>query len=175
MKMNMISKLLDIMKAEDLDEIEVRKFWSSIRLVKRRSQVMNDRTESAGEPAMLEFNSKTPAIEKKETVAAEISDIEVEKSGGSKDIPPSDVNEEQNFQQIVSPMVGTFYAAPGPGAESFVKTGQPVEIGQTVCVIEAMKLMNEIESDKKGKICKVLVKDSQPVEFGQPLFLVETA
>ena len=173
--MKMISKLLDIMKAENLDEIEVRKLFSSVRLVKRRSPVMNDRIESNAEPAMTGFNSEVPVVEDEKTAAAMISDIEVEESDRSEDVPSSEVNEEQEFQQIVSPMVGTFYLAPGPGAESFVKMGQHVEIGQTVCVIEAMKLMNEIESDKKGKICKVLVKDSQPVEFGQPLFLVETA
>ena len=175
MIMNMISKLIDIMKSEGLDEIEVRKFWSSIRLVKRRSPVMNDQIESAGEPAMIASDSGAAPVVEKETASAEISEIAREESEGSENISASGVSEEQNFQQIVSPMVGTFYLASGPEADSFVKAGQQVEVGQTVCVIEAMKLMNEIESDKNGIIRKVLVKDSQPVEFGQPLFLVETA
>ncbi|MBN2185518.1 MAG: acetyl-CoA carboxylase biotin carboxyl carrier protein [Candidatus Krumholzibacteriota bacterium] len=171
----MISELLEIMKAESLDEIEVRNLFSSIRLVRRQSPVVDGRIESSGGPEMVESTSGTPVVEDEKTAAAEISDIEAEESGKPDDLTPSDISEDQNFEQIVSPMVGTFYLAPGPGAEPFVKVGQYVEIGQTVCVIEAMKLMNEIESDKKGKICKVLVKDSRPVEFGQPLFLVEPA
>jgi acetyl-CoA carboxylase biotin carboxyl carrier protein len=76
-------------------------------------------------------------------------------------------------QAITSPMVGTFYQAPAPDADPYVELGQRVEVGQTVCIVEAMKLMNEIESDVKGKIVQVLVENAQPVEFGQKLFLVE--
>ncbi len=74
---------------------------------------------------------------------------------------------------ITSPMVGTFYSAPAPDADHYVEVGSTVEVGQTVCIIEAMKLMNEIESEVKGKIVKVLVENAQPVEYGQQLFLVE--
>ena len=74
---------------------------------------------------------------------------------------------------IKSPMVGTCYRAATPGAEPFVKTGQVVEKGVVVCIVEAMKLMNEIESEISGRIVKILVEDGQPVEFGQSLFLVE--
>jgi acetyl-CoA carboxylase biotin carboxyl carrier protein len=76
---------------------------------------------------------------------------------------------------ITSPLVGTFYRAPAPGADAYVETGTMVEVGQTVCIIEAMKLMNEIESEVKGRIVQVLVENAQPVEFGQKLFLVEPA
>ena len=79
-----------------------------------------------------------------------------------------------NLKQITSPMVGTYYRAPAPGAEPFVAEGQAVAVGQTVCIVEAMKLMNEIGSDFNGVIRKVLIENSQPVEYGQPLFLVET-
>jgi acetyl-CoA carboxylase biotin carboxyl carrier protein len=78
-----------------------------------------------------------------------------------------------NLKEIRSPMVGTFYSAPAPDAEPFVDVGQVVEVGQTVCIVEAMKLMNEIGSDFKGVIQKVVVENGQPVEFGQPLFLVD--
>jgi acetyl-CoA carboxylase biotin carboxyl carrier protein len=78
-----------------------------------------------------------------------------------------------NLKQITSPMVGTFYRAPAPGAEPFVAEGQTVAVGQTVCIVEAMKLMNEIGSDYSGVIRKVLIENSQPVEYGQPLFLIE--
>ena len=74
---------------------------------------------------------------------------------------------------ITSPMVGTFYRAPAPDADPYAEVGDTVEIGQTVCIIEAMKLMNEIESEVRGKIVKILVENAQPVEFGQRLFLVE--
>ena len=76
---------------------------------------------------------------------------------------------------IVSPMVGTFYRAPAPDADPYVETGGLVEIGQTVCIVEAMKLMNEIESEVRGRVVKVLVENAQPVEFGQKLFLIEPA
>ena len=78
-----------------------------------------------------------------------------------------------NLKQIKSPMVGTFYRAPAPGSEPFVEIGQPVAVGQTVCIVEAMKLMNEIGSDFSGVIRRVLLENGQPVEYGQPLFLIE--
>ena len=76
-------------------------------------------------------------------------------------------------QAVTSPMVGTFYRAPAPDADPFVEVGDIIEIGQTVCIIEAMKLMNEIEAEVKGRVVQVLVENAQPVEFGQKLFLVE--
>ena len=79
-----------------------------------------------------------------------------------------------NLKEITSPMVGTLYRAPAPDADSFVDVGQSVEVGQTVCIVEAMKLMNEIGADIRGTIKEVLVENGQPVEFGQALFLVET-
>ncbi len=80
---------------------------------------------------------------------------------------------EAGLVTIEAPMVGTFYHAPSPTAEPYVKEGDTVKEGQVLCIIEAMKLMNEIESKVSGRISKILVENSQPVEFGQPLFLVE--
>jgi oxaloacetate decarboxylase alpha subunit len=80
---------------------------------------------------------------------------------------------EQHLVPIVSPMVGTFYRAPAPDADPYVEAGDTVEVGQTVCIIEAMKLMNEIESEVKGKVARILVENAQPVEYGQKLFLIE--
>jgi len=79
----------------------------------------------------------------------------------------------ENQVTINSPMVGTFYRAPSPEAEAFVQEGQIVEPGQELCIIEAMKLMNTIESDIRGRILKIMVENAQPVEYGQPLFLIE--
>ena len=87
----------------------------------------------------------------------------------------SDRQVTENLAAITSPMVGTFYLAPAPDADPYVESGDLVEVGQTVCIIEAMKLMNEIESEHRGRVVKVLVENAQPVEFGQKLFLIEPA
>ncbi|MDP9338790.1 MAG: acetyl-CoA carboxylase biotin carboxyl carrier protein [Acidobacteriota bacterium] len=77
---------------------------------------------------------------------------------------------KEDLHLVKSPIVGTFYGAPSPGAEAFVKVGSQVESGQTLCIVEAMKLMNEIESDASGEIVRVYLENGQPVEYGQPLF-----
>jgi len=77
---------------------------------------------------------------------------------------------EEDLHVITSPIVGTFYRSPSPTADSFVKLGDPVEAGRTLCIIEAMKLMNEIQSDASGTVAKIFVENGQPVEYGQPLF-----
>ena len=105
-----------------------------------------------------------------------------------KEIPPEEavvqeveVREEEvvepakDYYVVESPMVGTFYRAPAPGAEPFVKEGDYVEKGQTLCIIEALKVMNEIESEVSGIVRKILVENGQPVEYGQPLFYIEKA
>jgi acetyl-CoA carboxylase biotin carboxyl carrier protein len=84
--------------------------------------------------------------------------------------PPAAAEEE--LHTVKSPIVGTFYEAPGPGALPFVKPGDQVAAGQVLCIIEAMKLMNEIEADASGEVVKVLVNNGQPVEYGQPLFAI---
>ncbi|HEY6451184.1 MAG TPA: acetyl-CoA carboxylase biotin carboxyl carrier protein [Steroidobacteraceae bacterium] len=74
---------------------------------------------------------------------------------------------------VTAPMVGTYYAAPSPGAKNFVEIGDEVELGQVMCIIEAMKMMNQIESEKAGTVQAILVKNGEPVEFGQPLFIIQ--
>jgi acetyl-CoA carboxylase biotin carboxyl carrier protein len=74
---------------------------------------------------------------------------------------------------VTAPMVGTFYAAPTPGAKAFVEIGDEVKLGQVLCIIEAMKMMNQIEADKAGRITSIMAKNGDPVEFGQPLFVIE--
>lgn len=86
---------------------------------------------------------------------------------------PATSNEEDNYIVVKSPIIGTFYRKPAPDKPNFVEIGSDINTGDTVCVIEAMKLFNEIESEVSGKIVKVLVDDSTPVEFDQPLFLVD--
>jgi acetyl-CoA carboxylase biotin carboxyl carrier protein len=74
---------------------------------------------------------------------------------------------------VTSPMVGTYYSASAPGAKSFVEIGMEIKVGQILCIIEAMKMMNQIESDKAGRLTAILAKNGEPVEFGQPLFIIE--
>jgi acetyl-CoA carboxylase biotin carboxyl carrier protein len=90
-------------------------------------------------------------------------------------LPPSEdiLDEEEKFHVIKSPLVGTFYRSPSPGAPPFVEVGDVVSPGQVLCIIEALKVMNEIESDIKGKIEKILVENGETVEYGQPLFLID--
>ncbi|HER43170.1 MAG TPA: acetyl-CoA carboxylase biotin carboxyl carrier protein [Candidatus Eisenbacteria bacterium] len=88
---------------------------------------------------------------------------------------PAPEEADPNLEKILSPMVGTFYRSPNPDTDPFVFEGKMVERGEVLCIIEAMKLMNEIEAEKSGVIRKILVRDSEPVEYGQPLFLVESA
>jgi acetyl-CoA carboxylase biotin carboxyl carrier protein len=85
---------------------------------------------------------------------------------------PAPAAEEEELHQVKSPIVGTFYEAPGPGAPPFVKPGDQVAAGQVLCIIEAMKLMNEIESDVSGEVVKALANNGQPVEYGQGLFAI---
>ena len=88
---------------------------------------------------------------------------------------PAPVADDSKLITIKSPMIGTFYRSPGPDKDSFVNVGDTISTGSTICIIEAMKLFNEIESEVSGKIVKVLVDDASPVEYDQPLFLVEPA
>jgi acetyl-CoA carboxylase biotin carboxyl carrier protein len=78
-----------------------------------------------------------------------------------------------NEHVVTAPMVGTFYAAPSPGAKPFIEIGDEVKVGQVLCIIEAMKMMNQIESDKGGRVTSIMAKNGDPVEFGQPLFVIE--
>ena len=88
-------------------------------------------------------------------------------------VPVPDLPAQPSGTEIKSPMVGTFYRAPAPEAPPFVEVGQEIQVGQVLCILEAMKLMNEIKSEIKGRITQLLVENGQPVEFGQVLFLVE--
>jgi acetyl-CoA carboxylase biotin carboxyl carrier protein len=88
--------------------------------------------------------------------------------------PKKDVSDEKNYHVVKSPMIGTFYRSPAPDKPPFVNIGDVVDVGQPLCIIEAMKLFNEIESDVKGKVVKILVENATPVEYDQPLFLIDT-
>jgi acetyl-CoA carboxylase biotin carboxyl carrier protein len=89
--------------------------------------------------------------------------------------PAAPTDSDAGLHMVKSPIVGTYYGSPSPGAAAFVSPGDRVEKGQVICIVEAMKLMNEIESDAAGEIVKCLVSNGQPIEFGQPLFAIRTA
>ena len=91
-------------------------------------------------------------------------------SAGGASAPALEARPTEDLHLVKSPIVGTFYASPSPGAEPFVKVGGSIEAGQTLCIVEAMKLMNEIESDMSGEVLRIFAENGQPVEYGQPLF-----
>jgi len=129
--------------------------------------------------SLTKFELKTKdleiKIEKPEGVNGEIT-VQPQEFKTEKILPPSEDVEtpEEKLHVIKSPLVGTFYRAPAPGAPPFVEEGDIVSPGQVLCIIEALKVMNEIESDVKGKVVKILVENGEPVEYGQPLFLIDT-
>ena len=141
-----IADLVQIMREEDLAEIEVRRFFSTIRIRRPGAEtvVASSTARPAGAPA----------------------------AGAPPPAPAADT--AANLVPIKSPMVGTFYRSPSADADPYVEMNTRIDVGQTVCIVEAMKLMNEIESDVRGRIARILVDNAQPVEFGQVLFLVET-
>lgn len=156
MKAKEIRDLIDFISNSELDEvnIETQEFKIS---VKKNSPVV---TTVAETPQVV----AAPVTSAAESVAV---------SAESTAAPTTPAQENNNYVEIKSPMIGTFYITPSPDAEPFVKVGDSVKVGQTVCIVEAMKLFNEIESEYAGRIVKVLVENASPVEFDQPLFLVD--
>ncbi|MBS1959652.1 MAG: acetyl-CoA carboxylase biotin carboxyl carrier protein [Bdellovibrionales bacterium] len=101
--------------------------------------------------------------------------MSVPSTGGSAPVATAVAKEPESYKKVLSPFVGTFYRAPSPTSPSYADIGKRVKIGDTLCIVEAMKLMNEIEADFAGKIVQILVENGQPVEFGEPLFVIDTA
>lgn len=140
-----------------------------------------------GELSIEKNDFKITIKQKKQPVQQFVSPVQQQVSQPQQVLPPASPpaqntktaepanTKTDNLLTIKSPMIGTFYRQPGPGKPIFVNVGDEVEEGQVVCIIEAMKLFNEIESEVSGTIVKVLVEDASPVEFDQPLFLVEPA
>ena len=156
-----LERLLDFMAAHDLEEFEYEHGGLHIRLRKGLSA-----TRAAAKPGAARQPISIP-------VAAAPEAHPVAQTSIPEPPPPAAAAEELHV--IKSPIVGTFYEAPSPDAAPFVKVGDEVQLGQVVCIIEAMKLMNEIEADAKGELVRVLVESGQPVEYGQPLFAIRPA
>ena len=150
MDIRKVKKLIELLEESDIAEIEIHEGEESVR-ISRGSSLLPPVSMAAANPAPV------PAV-----VPATVDETTS---------PAAEV--EINGHQITAPMVGTFYRAPSPGAKSFVEEGQRVSVGDTLCIIEAMKILNQIESDKAGTVARILVENGQPVEYNQPLFIIE--
>lgn len=160
MELKFIEKLLKLVNEQDIDSFEYSQGEEKLRIIRRhppsRGQVVAAPAAAPIPVAAPEVPASPPAVHP--THADESQENQL----------PSNVTE------ITSPMVGTFYRAPAPDADPYIKVGDSIQVGQVLCIIEAMKLMNELQSEYSGKIVEILAKNAQPVEFGQPLFLLET-
>ena len=155
MDLSYLEKILKIFDDSTLTELEIEEEGSQIRLARQK------------EPAQQMMYAPPPGYGYG-TGPASSAPAAPAASGGETSATSATTHE------VKSPIVGTLYRAPSPDADQYVQLGQNVEVGTTLCIIEAMKLMNEIESDASGKIIKILVENGQPVEYGQTLFILET-
>jgi acetyl-CoA carboxylase biotin carboxyl carrier protein len=151
MDIRKIKKLIELLEESGLAEIEISEGEESVRIA-RFSQC----PASAPQPMQIAVPAAGSAPGPAPAAAQ---------------AAPATAARDENL--VTAPMVGTFYASPAPGAKSFVEVGQEVRVGQVLCIIEAMKMMNQIESERAGKVVAVLAKNGEPVEFGQPLFSIE--
>ncbi len=156
MDLKYLQKLIKMLDSSNLAEIELEEEGTKIKLSKPTQTVV------AAAPAP-QYIHDTPLH-----LHAPAAKPEPEKTEAKEEVPA-------NLYEVRSPMVGTFYKAPSPDAEPYVKVGDTVKAGATICIIEAMKLMNEIESDVSGKVVKILADNGQAVEYDQPLMLIEKA
>ncbi len=152
MDLNYLKKLIKILDTSNLAELEIEEEGTKIKLSKPRPKVV-----SMGQSAQPMSQAPQQNTEMVDVIAA----------------AKTEAAKNENLYEVRSPMVGTFYRSPAPDADSYVNVGSDVSEGSVLCIIEAMKLMNEIESEVSGKIVKVLVDNGKPVEYNQPLFLVE--
>jgi acetyl-CoA carboxylase biotin carboxyl carrier protein len=158
MDLNYVKKLIKMLDTSDLAEIEIEEEGSKIRLSKPRPKI----SQNIPTVQLPNFFEQNMSAQKTQQVQDE---VKAEKK--------AEAAMSENTVEVRSPMVGTFYKSPSPDADPYVKVGSEIKAGETICIIEAMKLMNEIESDVSGKVVKILVENGQAVEFDQALFLVE--
>lgn len=150
MDIRKVKKLIELLEESGIAEIEIKEGEEAVRISRHSSNSPAAPVQYVAPPTVVaEQSSTTP--------------------------PVADVEESEiiSGHQVTSPMVGTFYEAPSPGAPPFVEVGKQVQVGDILCIIEAMKMLNQIECDKAGTIKSVLAENAQPVEFGQPLFVIE--
>jgi len=149
MDLRKLKTLIDLVESSGIAELEISEGEERVRITRSPSAMMAQQVFAAPQQIVT-----APVLQ---PVAAPAE--------------PTKTPEEEGHA-VKSPMVGSFYRCPSPGAKSFVEVGQNVSVGETLCIIEAMKLLNEIESDKAGVVKAVLVENGQAVEYGQPLFII---
>jgi acetyl-CoA carboxylase biotin carboxyl carrier protein len=157
MDIRKVKKLIELLEESGVSEIEIKEGEESVRISRHPTGV-------------LHAFSAPPAY------AAAAPSVAAGGAAGVAGAPPAAAPSAAAHSPdsvVTAPMVGTFYAAPAPGAKPFVEIGSEVKVGDVLCIIEAMKMMNQIESDKAGRVVSVLVKNGDPVEFGQTLFIIE--
>lgn len=159
MKAKEIQDLIDFISKSGLDEVNIETEEFKIKVKKNTEAKVVQAAAPAPQPAAAPAPAPSPAPA---TQAP---------SAGGEDKPAA--SDDEKYVAIKSPMIGTFYRTPNPDNPPFVNVGDSVKAGDTVCIVEAMKLFNEIESDVSGKIVKILVDNATPVEYDQPLFLVD--
>ena len=152
MDIRKIKKLIELLEESGLAELEISEGEESVRIA---------RFTQGAPPAPQALQIAVPAAAPGAAAPA----------GPPAPAAPPAAGRDENL--VTAPMVGTFYASPAPGAKAFVEVGQEVRVGQVLCIIEAMKMMNQIESERAGRVVAVLAKNGEPVEFGQPLFAIE--
>lgn len=157
MDMSYLEKLVKLFDESTLTELEIEEEGTQVRLARQKEQAQ---VTYAAPPQYAYAPAPSPAPQAAPAATGAPS-------------APAAPAVSANTHEIKSPIVGTFYTAPSPDAEKYVSVGQHVEVGTTLCIIEAMKLMNEIESDAAGKVVKICVENGSPVEYGQTLFIVE--
>ena len=153
MDLRKLKTLIDLVSESNVSELEITEAEGKVRIVKGGGQVVQQMMAPVQAPAMAAPAALQPQAAQAPAVAA--------------------APEQPAGHAVKSPMVGTFYRASAPGAKSFVEVGSAVKEGDTICIIEAMKILNEIEADKSGTIAKILCENGQAVEYGQPLFVIE--
>jgi len=160
MNLSEIRKLVKLVESSEIQEVEIEREGTRIRISK------GDAKQTALSPPLMLPYPQPQFYPPPLPIPGALPQT-IPQPPAAPEIPVS-------HHEIKSPMVGTFYAAPAPDAAPYVKLGDTVKIGQVLCIVEAMKLMNEIESDVAGRIVKILVENSKPVEFGQVMFLIDT-
>ncbi|TCP11029.1 biotin carboxyl carrier protein [Crenobacter luteus] len=154
MDLRKLKKLIDLVEESGIAELEVTEGEEKVRITRVSA---NAQVSYIPQPTSVQLPASAPAA----APAAAAAPVEAAASA------------HNDKNTLKSPMVGTFYRSPSPGAKAFIEIGQSVNAGDTLCIIEAMKLMNEIEADRAGVVKAILVEDGQPVEFGEPLFVIE--
>jgi acetyl-CoA carboxylase biotin carboxyl carrier protein len=160
MDLRKLKKLIELVEESSIAELEITEGEEKVRISKSGSGVQNYAFMPPGmQPVMSPIQQQAPT-----------SGSETANTNGSS---AADKNAIPDGHIVKSPMVGTFYRAASPGASAFVEVGHRVKAGDTLCIIEAMKLLNEIEADKDGVIKAILLENGQPVEYGEPLFVIQ--